>query len=183
MAKVIHSAGWDRKEENYQEYLRLLNDPDYYDVTFDEESGGVSAVHVRHRFDKQHGNEGAPRGIYERIVIDTFRHYGHLMVLLNESSDVGIKQYDGLLDGIPCEIKAVEHIGRWTIRTKIGNAIKQRAEIIVLFFPNSSIFSKERVKDGWNDYLAYTKPSETGVDIKILCVIDYEILLIEKPSW
>lgn len=183
MAETIHSAGADRKEENYQEFLRLLNDPDYYDVTFDEESGGLSAVHIGHRFDKQRGKEGSRRGDYERRVLESFRQSGHLMILLNESSDVGIKQYDGLLDGVPCEIKAVEHIGRWTIRTKIGNAIRQRAEIVILFFPNSSVYSKQLVQGGWNDYLSYLKPMETAADIKLYCVVEEEIIEIEKPSW
>ena len=47
-----------QREENFQEYLRLLNNPDYVDVTFDEQSGGVSAIHRNHRFDKQMGPDG-----------------------------------------------------------------------------------------------------------------------------
>ena len=43
------------REENFQEYLRLSKDPNYYDVTFDEQSGGISAIHKDHRFDKQRG--------------------------------------------------------------------------------------------------------------------------------
>ncbi len=38
-----------QRDENFQEYLRLLNDPNYYDVTFDEKSGGVSAIHKDHQ--------------------------------------------------------------------------------------------------------------------------------------
>ena len=45
-------------EENYDEYLRLLQNDDYLDVTRDEESGGVSAVHKLHKFDKQIGAFG-----------------------------------------------------------------------------------------------------------------------------
>ena len=41
-----------QREENYLEYLRLLENDDYLEVTFDEESGGVSAVH---KFAKRQG--------------------------------------------------------------------------------------------------------------------------------
>ena len=54
-----------QREENFQEYLRLLNNPDYVDVTFDEQSGGVSAIHLDHKFDKQMGPFGRRRGDYE----------------------------------------------------------------------------------------------------------------------
>ena len=46
-----------RREENYNEFLRLRRNNDYIDVTIDEESGGVSAVHRFHKFDKQKGIE------------------------------------------------------------------------------------------------------------------------------
>ena len=39
----------EQREENFQEYLRLLSDPNYVDVCFDEQSGGVSAVHREHK--------------------------------------------------------------------------------------------------------------------------------------
>ena len=55
-----------QREENFQEYLRLLNNPDYVDVTFDEQSGGVSAIHRNHRFDKQMGPDGQSGRNWER---------------------------------------------------------------------------------------------------------------------
>ena len=50
-----------QRDENFQEYLRLLNDSNYYDVTFDEKSGGVSAIHKDHQFDKKIGPFGIKR--------------------------------------------------------------------------------------------------------------------------
>ena len=170
-------------EENFQEYLRLLNNPDYVDVTFDEQSGGVSAIHRNHRFDKQMGPDGMKRGNYEQKAVEAFRKAGHSIILLQESAEVGKKQYDGLLDGVPCEIKSVEQMGRWTIRTKIGNAIKQRASIVVLFFPNANLFSPKWVEAGWKDFLDYTDSTECIPEIQLLCVVDDHIHIIEKPSW
>lgn len=146
-------ANEQQRSENFQEYLHLLKNPDYMDVTFDDKSGGVSAIHRNHRLDKQQSPSGEKRGNYEIKTIDLFRKIGHSMILLGESTEFGLKQHDGLLDGIPCEIKAVEQMGRWTIRTKIGNAVKQGAAIIVLYFSRAVLFSEERVNDGWKDYL------------------------------
>lgn len=172
-----------QREENFLEYHRLINDPDYYDVIFDNQSGGVSAIHRNHRFDKQLSPEGMKRGCYELRVIDVFRRIGHSIILLKESCEVGKKQYDGLIDGVPCEIKAVEKLSRWTIRTKIGNAIKQGASTIVLFFPCADLFTEQRVQCGWKDYLDYSKPSKSGLEIKVLCIVEDRLHIIEKPSW
>lgn len=101
-----------QREENYNEYLRLLQDDDYLDVTYDNESGGVSAVHKGHRLDKSQGPGGERRGNYELKTVEAIRQGGHCIILLKESGDVGVKQYDGLLDGTSCEIKAVERVGR-----------------------------------------------------------------------
>ena len=172
-----------QREENYQEYLRLLNNPEYVDVTFDDQSGGVSAVHRDHRFDKQVGPDGMKRGCYELNVMEVFRKAGHSIILLGESAEVGKKQYDGLLDGVSCEIKSVEQMGRWTIRTKIGNSIKQGATIVALYFPDANLFSRKCVRDGWKDYLDYINPAYSIPEIRLLCVVDDVVHTIEKPSW
>lgn len=74
-------------------------------------------------------------------------------------------------------------MGRWTIRTKIGNAIRQGASSIVLYFPNADMFSQLRVQNGWLDYLNYTNTTGFTIDIKVLCIVDDRIYTIEKPSW
>lgn len=173
----------NQREENYQQYLCLLKDANYGDVTFDELSGGVSAIHINHRYDKQLGLGGIKRGNYEIRVVDIFRCMGHSIILIDESSDVGVKQYDGLLDGIPCEIKTVEQMGRWTIRTKIGIAIKQGAIIVVLYFPDPAQFSESMIQLGWKEYLDYAKPTDFIPEITLLCVVNGYIRAIEKPSW
>ena len=171
------------REDNFNEFLRLQKDDDFVIVTYDEKSGGVSAVHKSHRLDKKQGPGGEKRGNYELRAVDSLRRDGHSIILLKESGEVGVKQYDGLLDGIPCEIKAVEMMGRWTIRTKIANAIRQGAINVVLYFPDASLFSEQRVEDGWKECISYAKPNELIPDIQLLCVVDGSIHKIEKPSW
>ena len=100
---------WTR-EENYQEFLRLKADPNYNDVTFDEKSGGVSAVHGKHCFDKQMGPFGCRRGQYEKNVISVVRENGNRFILQSEDSSTGIynRICDGILNDLTAEIKSVE---------------------------------------------------------------------------
>ena len=101
-----------QREENFQEFIRLRNDPDYYDVIFDEKSGGVSAIHKEHQFDKTVGPFGYKRGLYERIVLTALRKHGHRIILNKEDSGLYlIKTCDGFLDGKTAEIKTIEGDG------------------------------------------------------------------------
>ncbi len=140
-------------EENYNEFLRLLQDEDYLEVTFDKESGGVSAVHKLHKFDKQIGPYGVRRGDYELTVVKVLRRLGHRIVLEAEPSS-GEKKCDGLLDDVPTEIKAIEGTGEWAISTKLLNAERQRAQCVALYFPRVDLFSLNRVVDGIGKYSA-----------------------------
>lgn len=143
-----------RREENYSEYLRLLQDDDYVDVTYDEESGGMSAVHKLHKFGKQRGYGGMCRGDYERNVVSVLKKKGHRIVLGEETNTPGVKSFDGYLDDTPMEIKAIEGCGNWSVSTKLRYAEKQHAQCVVLFFPDKSLYSSERVIDGIEKYIA-----------------------------
>ena len=143
-----------QREENYLEYLRLLENDDYLQVTFDEESGGVSAVHKLHKFAKRQGTYGMRQGDYERTVLSVLRKYGHRVVLEAETNVPGVKAFDGFLDDIPMEIKAVEGTGTWSISTKLLQAEKQHAQCVVLFFPQRDLFSEARIVDGLGKYMA-----------------------------
>lgn len=127
-----------QREENYNEYLRLSLNDDYMDVTLDIDSGGVSAVNKLHKFDKQIGRIGIRRGDYELAVVAVLRKQGHRVVLEAEPSS-GHKKYDGLLDDIPMEIKAIEGNGAWSISTKLYEAEKQHAKCVVLYFPEEKL--------------------------------------------
>ena len=100
-----------RREENYSEYLRLLQDDDYVDVTYDEESGGMSAVHKLHKFGKQRGYGGMCRGDYERNVVSVLKKKGHRIVLGEETNTPGVKSFDGYLDDTPWKSKQLRVVG------------------------------------------------------------------------
>ena len=52
------------------------------------------------------------------------------------------------------EIKAIEGCGNWSVSTKLRYAEKQHAQCVVLFFPDKSLYSSERVIDGIEKYIA-----------------------------
>lgn len=168
-----------QREENFQEYLRLNNNPDYYDVTFDDKSGGVSAIHKEHCFDKQVGPFGRRRGQYEVEVLNILRENGRVVTLESEfPKGKYIKAFDAYVNLASTEIKTVESNGRWSVRTKIYLAVKQGAEMLVLYYPNMSFFSMEKIIEGWN----LNRLSKTAEPLKrILAVVNGKVLEISKP--
>ncbi|MBP5538454.1 MAG: hypothetical protein J6X69_01260 [Bacteroidales bacterium] len=143
-----------KKEENYKEYLRLLQDDNYTDVILDEESGGVSAVHKQHKFAKQKGVNGMSQGDYERVVVEVMRKNGYRIVLGAEVNIPGSKSFDGFLDDVPMEIKTIEGLGVWSVCTKLCQAERQKAQIIVLFFPKEELYSLFRIREGVRLFLS-----------------------------
>lgn len=164
-------------EENYEEYLRLLQDGEYYEVVYDEESGGVSAIHQEHRFDKQPGPFGVRRGVYELMAIDALRKKGHVVVLESERAPAGIKTPDGILDGRAMDIKAIENTGQWTIKNKFHHATKQKIETLVLYYHLHDLFSIEKIEDGWKRFILDIDSQRYENTIKtVLCVVEGEVI-------
>ena len=172
----------NENNENYQEYLRLKNNPDYLDVTFDEQSGGLSAIHKKHRFDKQMGVFGIKKGDYERIAIEVLRKGGHQIFLESELAPNGVKTPDGNFDGAVMDIKAVEGNGKWAIKDKLHDATKQGVTCVILYFHNKDLYKKERIDDGWNKYLN-DESSNKYPDIlkRVICIVEREIIEYEIP--
>ena len=170
-------------EENYEEYLRLLQDGQYYEVVYDEESGGVSAIHQEHRFDKQPGPFGVRRGVYELMAIDALRKKGHVVVLESERAPNGVKTPDGKFDGRVMDIKAVENTGQWAIKDKLHIATKQGVEVLILYYHIKDLFSMDRIEDGWSKYLRDKCAKQYPQSVKrILCVVEDEVIEYKLPS-
>ena len=166
-----------QREENFQEYLRLLHDSDYYDVTFDDKSGGVSAIHREHKFDSEVGAYGIKIGDYEKIAIQIMRNRGHLIILESEIAPKGIKTPDGSLDGLIMDIKSIERYGKWAIKDKFHNAIKQGVECVILYFHVESLYSEERMVDGWNRLLEDIDSQRYENRIqKVYCLVEGKVI-------
>ena len=172
-----------QREENYEEYLRLLKDPNYIDVCFDQETGGVSAVHRQHKFDKEKGPFGVTVGDYERITVNILRKRGHSITLESEVAPQGIKTPDGQIDGLVMDIKATNSIGKWSIKRKLHQAAKQGAECIILYFHKKELFSQERIEEGWIRFQE-DGDSQQYVDVikRIICIVENEEIEWKKPQ-
>lgn len=167
----------EQREDNFQEYLRLLRDPNYVDVCFDEQSGGVSAVHREHKFDSEIGYYGIKIGEYEKIALSILRKRGHSIVLESELAPNGIKTPDGKIDGFVMDIKATDSMGKWSIKKKIHDAAKQGSEVIILYFHKKELFSIERVTDGWYRFITDSDSQQYFNTIKhILCVVEESVI-------
>lgn len=171
-----------QREENFEEYLRLLKDPDYVDVCFDQETGGISAIHRHHKFDNEKGPFGVSAGDYERITVNLLRKRGHSIILESEMAPQGVKTPDGRIDSHIMDIKATNSIGKWSIKRKLHQAAKQGAECIILYFHKKELFSQERIEDGWIRFQE-DGDSQQYVDVikHIICVVENEEIEWMKP--
>ena len=180
---MMNLSSNQKRKGHFKDYLALLASSDYENISFDSYSGGVSAIHKYHRFDKSIGPFGYSRGEYERIVTKTLRSIG-AFILLDSESPIGknIKTNDARLNGFTAEIKAVESFGRWSIRTKLYQVAKQNAEIAILFFPSVKLYSKERIIWGWERFLVDRDcESLHSIIAYVICIADGCILEILKP--
>ena len=166
-----------QREENYNEYLRLLQNSDYPEVMFDEESGGMSAIHKYHKFDKQRGPYGCRRGDYERCAVNVLRNNGFRVLLESEISTQEMKISDGYLDDRPMEIKSVEGKGTWTVSTKLRNAVRQQARCVILYYPNADNFSWFQVTEGLRLFLS--SPETDKGNLESLIVISGDKILAD----
>lgn len=172
-----------QREENFQEYLRLSKDPNYYDVTFDEQSGGISAIHKDHRFDSEIGTFGIKIGQYERLAVDVLRKRGHSVILESELAPNGVKTPDGSLDGVVMDIKAIERNGRWAVKDKLHGAVKQGVEQVVLYFHKKELFSLERIENGWDKFLRDESSQKYPQRInRIICVVEKDLYEWNVPK-
>ena len=172
-----------QREENFEEYLRLLKDPNYVDVSFDQETGGVSAVHRHHKFDIEKGPFGVTVGDYERIAVNILRKRGHSITLESEVAPQGVKTPDGLIDGLVMDIKATNSTGKWAIKEKLHRAAKQGAECVILYFHRKELFSQERIEKGWARFQEDNDSQQYIEAIKrIICVVENEEIEWIKPQ-
>ena len=172
-----------QREENFQEYLRLLKDPNYYAVSFDEQSGGVSAIHIEHRFDSQLGPFGIRKGDYEINSMNMLRKRGHIILFESESAPEGVKTPDGTIDGIRMDVKAVEGYGKWSIKDKFYDSIKKNVECVILYFHRKELYSVERLDDGWVKFINDKDSQRYRMTIKrVLCVVEQQVFEWRVPK-
>lgn len=80
------------------EYLEYLNNPNYTDVEYNPQTGGLKATHLKHNFDRKTGES-------ERIAQRIGFNNGHKVILGIERHDIkNVKNTEGSWDGKKMEI-------------------------------------------------------------------------------
>ena len=171
------------REKNKAEYNRLLNDPEYKDVGFHEESGGVKATHINHSFD-------GDKGWYEKRVQTAGFINGHSVILGEEHHEIyKHRNTEGLWDGMLFEIAGAENGTANNIRNALKHCAKKPgSRIAVLFFPNDN-FSTEEFNSGYSKFLGLRGTSQYKRFDLIYCIQGNKdensvprIIHIKKPS-
>lgn len=162
--------------ERWDEYQRLNNDEDYYDVEYNAENGGVKATHVDHNFDEN-------KGWYEEKVQTAGFLNGHSVILGAEYHNIyQHRNYEGLWDGMPFEIAGAESATSNNIRNALKHcAAKPDTRIAVLFFPNDN-FTTQAFNDGFAKFFGLKGTSQYKQFDLIYCIHDDQIIHIKKPS-
>lgn len=122
-----------KHKENYEEYLKYLQNPDYKDVEFDTKTGGVQATHKEHRLDRN-------KGSYEKGAQFAGYKEGHIVVLEKEDHTIlGKKNTDGYWDKQKFEIAGAETATPQNIRNALKHCAKKPdTEVAVIYFPNNN---------------------------------------------
>ncbi len=159
-----------RREANRKLFEELSVDDNYTNVAFDYESGGISAEHILHNFDKFGGE-------YERNVAEAGRIAGHSVIFGVERGS-NERKTEGFWDGMRFEVAGRETGTINNIKRGLEHcADKRTTEIAVLDFPFGG-FSLEKLEIAIRRYKGLEKLGD-GQFIrfkKIICVQNKRIV-------
>ena len=158
-------------DEHHKEYVDLFKNPNYKDVKFDWDSGGMKATHNEHTFDQS-------TGWYETSVQDVGMKNGHAIVLEREIHTIYKKKNtEGRWDGEPFEIAGKETATPNNIRDGLKHCAKKpNCKVAVLFFPKNN-FDLSKFYSGLNMYNGLRNdPHQWRRFHKIICIQGGEII-------
>lgn len=120
------SSTQDRREE----YERYQQDPDYTDVEYNPQNGGLKATHLDHNFDKKTGNS-------EKVVQQIGFEQGHSVILERERHDLqNVKNTEGSWDDMKMEIASATTGSHNNLVHAISHcASKPDVEVAVVHIP------------------------------------------------
>ena len=132
LLELVKLDGIEDFKERKALYHKLLNTSNYYDVDYNPTNGGLKAIHVGHRFDKD-------KGVYEKRVIEFGYQYGYCVILEDETDyEPSTTHTEGTWNGELFELAGCENAG--TNNNNIVNGLKHCAskngtKVAVLYFP------------------------------------------------
>lgn len=182
-----------RYEQNKALYNRLKEDENYFDVEFDEKSGGVKATHVGHISHNEENSQKFFNGLssddLERLCQNQLFRMGHAAILRNESelSANGnfITSLDLELNGKLMDIRSITQnnpvgygyalLDKNKQIKKYNYAYSDNVDSVCLYFHDASFYSKERIERGIDYFKNAKRTDGTNVTIRIkyiYCVVN-----------
>lgn len=175
-AKVEKAINQINIEERRKEYEQYKNDPDYEDVQFNPENGGVMATHKKHNFDEKGGE-------YEKTVQIIGFNAGNSVILDKEIHTIyKQKNTEGFWNGKPFEVAGAENGTSANIRNALKHcASKPNCKIAIVYLVNS--YTMADIEIGINRYngLKQDKNQWKQFD-SILFLFDNAIIKEIKPT-
>ena len=171
-AKQVIEQMADNYELHRAEFEYLSENPDYTGVRFDRATGGVTAEHIGHNFDKI-------GGAFERHAQNAALKAGHSVILEDEpQNQYGKRSTEGTWNGLLFEVAGATNGSVNNIRNALKHcAFKRTTEIAVIDFPNGG-FSLDNFNAALKRYIGLEKLHD-GQFLKfkkIICVQDEQII-------
>lgn len=166
-------SGNTARQNRREEYERLLQDPNYKDVEYNPENGGLKATHVKHNFDQR-------GGAYEKHAQEAGYNAGHSVIFgAEESAVIGQRFTEGTWDGKRFEVAGCETATSNNILMSLSHcASKKETKVAVLDFPNGN-FNQDTWERTLGRYRGLEK-IETRQFLKferIICVQNGKIII------
>lgn len=138
----------DAFQKSQHEYDKYSSNKDYYDVELGS-NNGVKATHTGHSFDPKTGH-------YEKEVQKILYEKGNRIILTDERSNIPGKKADGILNEQSFDISTILGDGKNAIKRAFQHTQAKGAEVAILYFPKSKLYSRERVFQGVRMYNGQT---------------------------
>ena len=182
-------------EQRRQEYEQYKNDPDYEDVQFNPENGGVMAIHKEHKTHPNDTNAHIINGetLYADDLEKNFRYVtfkkGHKVIFKKEEDHE--TDLDMYLDDVLMDLASITD-NREDYRSALGHKNDQLKkynhkrhitsnESVCLYFHDPTHFSYQKIVDGLNHIARYTRRVRIKKVYVMLNDDDTDLMLFEFP--
>lgn len=172
--------------ERLQQYWELSKNPDYLQVEFNEENGGIRAVHKGHNKPGPHENKVLKEFTGKDLEIhcqDNLFRMGEICILEDESLKVNgkaITSLDSTTMGNTADIASLTENGRNTYFNTFARKDKQihdynavhnkQAHTLVVYFEDTSMYDETKLRDAFKRYQNHA--SYHGEIKAVICVLN-----------
>jgi len=142
LLRVINEEKKKKRDNNKQSYEYYLKNPEYINVDFNQESGGLMATHKDHLFDHL-------RGKYEIEVQNILFNHGDKIIFESEKGkDIDEKYFEGYINDKSFELASSEGVGKNNIKHCLQHCKSKNAEVAVIYFADNKMYNTERLLKG-----------------------------------